>query len=272
MSAAPRVESVEVAGRKIAWRRLGEGPPLVMVNGYAATSADWDPTLLALLADGHELLCLDNRGVGDSELGDPTEVSIGAMADDVERAMDSAGLDAAPLLGWSMGGFVVQTLALRAPGRAEAVVLLATDPGGPSATLADPEVWRHLTDHSGTPREQASRLIHLLFPPAAAAGIDAEFGEIVAAARAELAPAALQAQERAIDAWHEEEPPPMPPMPAPALVVCGSEDVVIPPANTAALAARWPRATASVFPGGGHAFMAQEPGRLAAMVEEFLAA
>ncbi|HXD55817.1 MAG TPA: alpha/beta hydrolase [Solirubrobacteraceae bacterium] len=267
----PEIESVLLGGRRIAWRRLGEGPPLVMVNGYAATSADWDPTLLALLADTHELICLDNRGVGSSELGDQAELSVGAMADDVERVMDAAGLDAAPLLGWSMGGFVVQTVAARVPGRAAAVVLLATDPGGPEATLADPETWARLTDHTGTAREQASRIIHVLFPPAAAAGIDAEFGEIVAAARAELEPATLRAQERAIAAWHEEDPPPLPAMPSPALIVCGSEDVVIPPANTAALAARWPGATASVFPGGGHAFMAQEPGRLAAMIDEFLA-
>jgi hypothetical protein len=75
-------------------------------------------------------------------------------------------------------------------------VLLATDPGGPEA-VADPAVWARLCDHSGTPREQATRLISLLFPPPLAAQIDREFGEVVAEARAGLSTRMLMAQEPA---------------------------------------------------------------------------
>ena len=69
MGSAP-VGNIEVEGRRFAWRTVGEGPALLLVNGYAATAADWDPTFLAGLAESFEVICPDNRGIGSSELGD----------------------------------------------------------------------------------------------------------------------------------------------------------------------------------------------------------
>src|SRR5581483_7157126 len=117
----------------------------------------------------------------------------------------------------------------------------------------------------GTPREQASRLIALLLPPALAPELDREFGDVVAAARAELSAESLLAQEAAIDAWHGQPPPPIPRHPPPVLAAAGSEDAVIPAANLQRLVARWPGAQVELFAGGGHAFMAQEPERVAAL-------
>ncbi len=126
------------------------------------------------------------------------------------------------------------------PERVEALALLSTDPGGAAAALAAPAVWAALTDHSGTPRQQASRVISLLFPPDLAPEIDRQFGELVADARAELSPQALSAQEAAMAAWHEEEQAPPESAAPPVLAAHGSEDLVIPPENLDALAARWP--------------------------------
>jgi pimeloyl-ACP methyl ester carboxylesterase len=270
-TASERTETVEVEGRRLACRLLGSGPPLLLVNGYAATAADWDPTLLAGLADSFELICPDLRGMGDSQLGDPAQLSIDGLAADLERILEARDLQTAPVAAWSMGGFAAQRLALRAPERVESLVLLGTDPGGNAATLADPTVWARLTDRSGTPREQASRLISLLFPPPVAADVDRRFGEVVAAARAELADEALRAQQTAMEAWHREEQPRPGERAPPVLVLHGEEDVVIPAANAAALAERWPRAEAELFAGGGHAFMAQEPERVAGRIASFLA-
>jgi pimeloyl-ACP methyl ester carboxylesterase len=50
----------------MAYRRVGSGSPLVVLNGFAATKDDWDPRFLALLASQHELVLLDNRGMGES--------------------------------------------------------------------------------------------------------------------------------------------------------------------------------------------------------------
>ena len=198
---------LELEGRDLAWRTAGAGPPLLLVNGYASTAGDWDSTLIDGLGRAFEVLCPDNRGMGASGLGDLSEpLTIDAMAADLVALLDARGIDRLPVAGWSMGGFVAQALACRAPERVSALVLLGTDPGGAAAVLADAGVWALLTSRAGTPREQASRLISVLFPPGPAAEIDAAFGDVVAAARAEVSTAALDAQEAAMRAWHAREP------------------------------------------------------------------
>jgi pimeloyl-ACP methyl ester carboxylesterase len=265
----PRIESTSVAGRRLAWRVVGEGPPLLLVNGYAATGDDWDPGFLAALAGRHEVICPDNQGMGESDPG-PEPMSIDALAADLRAVLEARGIEACAVAGWSMGGFAAQRLAETAPESVTALALLSTDPGGSTAVEADPADWRRLVDHSGTPREQASRLISLLFPPPQAEAIDREFGEIVAPARAALSPAALRAQEEAMEAWHREDRPP-PPDPPPTLVVHGREDRVIPAANAEPLAARWGAAAPELFDGCGHALMAQQPDAVASRLIGFFA-
>lgn len=246
-------------------------PPLLLVNGYAATAADWDPQFLAALSRSFDPIRPDNRGVGNSPLGKLDGVlTIETMAADLETLLNERGIRSLPVAGWSMGGFIAQALAARAPDRVEALVLLATDPGGPAAVAPDPMIWAQLTDATGTPREQATRLISLLFPAPVAAEIDRQFGEVTAAARAELPAATLDAQENAMRIWHEERRPPLPPRPWRVLAVSGSEDVVISPENLDRLAARWPGCRIEEFEGGGHAFMAQKPDRLADLITSFL--
>lgn len=266
MGPPERAGTLELDGRRLAWRVLGSGPPLILINGYAATAHDWDPTLLSLLARRFEVVCPDNRGEGDSELGDPQQLTVEAMADDVERLLDELGHEQAAIAGWSMGGFLAQALATRRPRRVSTLVLMSTDPGGRRAVRADPEVWARLTDHSGSPREQAARLISLLFPPPVAAEVDRQFGDVVAGARAQLSDEALRAQEAAMERWHGKEQPPAPEDAPPVVIAHGTEDVVIPPANADALALHWPGAKIRMFAGGGHAFMAQEPQRLAELI------
>lgn len=271
MAAGEATGAIEISGRRFAWRALGTGPPLLLVNGYAATGADWDPTFLGALAVTHEVICPDNRGLGGSELGDG-ELTVDCMAADLEALLDARGIASAGVVGWSMGGFVAQQLARRAPGRVEALALLSTDPGGPETVVADPAVWARLTDRSGTPRDQASRLIALLFPAALAPAIDRDFGDLVAAGRAALSPAALSAQEAAMEAWHRDEQPRAAGAEGmPTLVVHGGEDEVIPAANAELLAARWPGAEVEIVAGAAHAVMAQEAERVAASIGALLA-
>jgi pimeloyl-ACP methyl ester carboxylesterase len=267
-----QTRTIEIAGRRFAWRSVGRGPLLLLLNGYAATGADWDPAFLSALAESFDVICPDNRGMGDSELGDSEQLTIDAMAGDLEALLDALGIERLPLVGWSMGGFVAQALAERSPQRVEAMVLLASAPAGPEAVPGQAASWALLTDHSGTPREQAGRLIAVLFPPALAPQIDRQAGALVADARAKLSARALSAQERALLAWRG-EPRAAPGANAPPmLALCGGEDVVIPPENSELLAARWPGGRAERLTGGGHAFMAQEPIRVASLIEAFLRA
>ena len=259
--AARGQQQIDVEGRRFAWRAVGNGPPLLLVNGYAATGGDWDPTFLVGLTESFQVICPDNRGMGGSDLGD-AELTVDGMATDLEALLDALGIQGLPVVGWSMGGFVAQRLAARAPQRVTALTLIATDPGAPDGIPLGDEAWARLIDHSGTPREQASRLIALLFPPPLAAEIDRRFGDFVAEARARLSPQALKAQEEVMLAWHREPQPASAGHVPPTQILHGELDEVIPAANVTPLAARWPGARTETFPGCGHAVMAQEPQRL----------
>jgi pimeloyl-ACP methyl ester carboxylesterase len=208
----------------------------------------------------------ESRGMGRSDLGEDP-VTVAALAADVGLVMDAREIDAATVVGWSLGGIVAQEMAAADPARIASLVLLATAPGGDRATEPDPEVWDLLTDHGGSPREQASRLLSLLFPPAIAPGIDEQFGDVVAAARAQLSPAALEAQEAVWEAWRDGPyRDHLSGLTCPILVACGSEDAVMPPANSVTLAGESDHAWLARFQGVGHALMAQEPQRLATLI------
>jgi pimeloyl-ACP methyl ester carboxylesterase len=166
-----------------------------------------------------------------------------------------------------MGGFIAQSMARVAPERVAALGLISTHTGGPDCVDADPAVWQRLIDHSGTPREQATRLLSLLFPPDRAAEVDERFGEIVAAARAELPEPVLFMQEEAIVAWHG-RPTPLPVLKPslPTVVVHGGSDTVVPSANAEVVAGVHPGARVELLPDCAHAPMAQHPEAVAAAI------
>ncbi len=259
----------------IAWRRLGEGPPLLLINGYAATKDDWDPNFLAGLAQASTVICPDNRGVGESARGEG-ELTIGSMANDLVSFADSLGLETFDLAGWSMGGFIAQTLVTRIPERVRSLTLLSTDGGGSSAERRAPEIEQALTNKGGSPEEQADRLIDLLFPPDFATQVKAAAGSVVADARSRLDPAGLAEQERAMTDWYESADPPIGRISGlardgfPVLTAHGLEDRVIPADNSRIISAALGNSWQATFPGGGHAFMAQEPERLSSLISLFL--
>jgi pimeloyl-ACP methyl ester carboxylesterase len=127
-----------------------------------------------------------------------------------------------------------------------------------------------LRDLSGTPREQASELISLLFPRERAVQVDAEFGELVAAARAAFPVEVASAQWRAMEAWEAAGAGEgLGEISCPTLVATGDEDIVIPPTNALALATVIPGAWLARFPCSGHAFMADHPRSLARLITAF---
>lgn len=100
------VAKIEIEGRRFAWSSVGRGPELLLLNGYAATGKDWDPTFLMRLARSHRVICPDNRGLGESELGEGAELTIETMAADLEALLDALEVESLPVVGWSMGDFV----------------------------------------------------------------------------------------------------------------------------------------------------------------------
>lgn len=263
--------TVAVDGGQIVCHVLGKGPPLVLLNGFGATSSDWDPSFINRLASSNQLVLVNNRGIGGST-DDGQSFDIAKLADDTACVIATLGVQRANVMGWSMGGFIAQTLALRHPARVEKLVLLSTDPGGIEADLALPGVWSELIDTSGTPNEQARRLFFLLFPNDIAESFYRKYGGIVAAARAQLSVELLKRQAAAMDAWHRNGvASQLRDIRVPVLIAAGTEDIVIPASNAQKLGNAIPGARLAQYPHGGHAFMAQYPQPLAHLITDFLA-
>ena len=87
---AESLSTVAVDGGQIVYRRVGSGRPLLVLNGLAATSSDWDPSFIDRLASSHELILLNNRGIGGStDDGQPFDIA--KLADDAARVIGPSG-------------------------------------------------------------------------------------------------------------------------------------------------------------------------------------
>lgn len=134
--------AVSTDGATIAYRELGDpsARPLVLVHGWAQSSACWGPELLDELATRYRVVALDLRGHGHSTVAEAGYDSSSQWADDVEAVLDAAGIGegaGAILLGWSYGGIVVSDyLSARGEGRVAGIVLcgavtsISRSPGG----------------------------------------------------------------------------------------------------------------------------------------------
>lgn len=134
-------------GIEIAYETFGDPthPPIVLIMGLGTQMIAWPDQMCRDLADrGHYVVRFDNRDVGQSTHLDaepapefldlvlkrrPMAYRIEDMADDAIGLMDALGLDKVHLVGASLGGFIAQTLALRAPDRVLSLTLMMTSTG-----------------------------------------------------------------------------------------------------------------------------------------------
>jgi pimeloyl-ACP methyl ester carboxylesterase len=134
---------VKINGMRLNYELHGEsGPPLVLVHGYTGDITDWRPQLPAF-SPSYRMLIVDLRGHGQSEApADRSLYTIGHFADEVEALIDEIGFPRYHLLGHSMGGAVVQEIALRSPERLLSLTLYSTtDDFSVAASNGPLKVW-----------------------------------------------------------------------------------------------------------------------------------
>ena len=186
--------------------------------------------------------------------------------------MGAIGLRRADVLGWSMGGFVAQQLAVRHPQRVRRLVLAGTNPGG-AATVLGPSADQRI-DSDPDPSDAA--VLRVLYPrnPAGRAAGRAFLARLDTASESGEIPddfavpaRTVRAQVAAEDGWlrSDANADALRSLRIPTLAAGGSVDPVVPPANLRRIAALIPGARLEIYP-GSHAFLFQHrrplrPGR-----------
>ena len=259
--------TANVNGHELHYLRRGEGEPLLLVMGMSGTHLTWGEPFLRLLERDFEVITYDHRGVGKSSRTEPG-YSIADLANDAAALLDHLGLESAHVLGISMGGMVAQELALRDPGRVRTLTLGCTYSGGEGSALTSPEVSERLSDAwQAGDRERAIRTGWEANVSAGFAQDEDAFQSFRQIALDLPVPLpVILGQVQAIYGHDTAER--LAEIGAPALVIHGTEDQMLPVANGRMIAERIPGARLEIFDGVGHLFWVEEPERAAALLRE----
>jgi pimeloyl-ACP methyl ester carboxylesterase len=266
-----RVQTTMVAGTSIAWYERGQGQPLVMLMGTGSTMAEWDPALLRLLALDHRLILFDYPGVGLS--GPWHGSSFDSLADATAGLIEALGLRDPGVLGWSMGGFVAQRLAIGHPTDVSHLILAGTNPGGNRTALGSTKAQAI----DSKPHPSDKEILRELYPRKAEAEGRRFLRRLVRASRSGEIPddfhvrgATTRRQVAAENPWLRSNRNfgQLAGIGIPTLAAAGRHDPVVPRVNLRRIAARVPESKLRVFP-GAHAFLFQDRRSFARAVAGF---
>jgi len=265
------VPYADARGARIWYEVAGEGPPLLLIAGFGSNATVYWANIPPL-AQRFRTIAMDPRGSGRSDVA-PGPYSMALLADDAAAVLDAAGAPLAHVFGTSMGGMVAQHVALRHPQRVAGLVLLCTTPGGarhvppPTEKMARFMAAVEIAD----PAEAVRHTYPLHYSDAYAAAHDAEIvARSLANRHLRSTPegrAAQLAAVRAHDTWDA-----LPRLRAPALVLHGEEDGVVPVENGRNIASRIPGARLVTWPQGRHLFFAECADEVNAETAAFLQA
>jgi len=128
MSRAPTESTVEVNGVRLFTRRVGDGPPVVVLHGGPGAHHDYLLPQYDRLAEGRALLYYDQRGGGRSPVSRDVAVGWREHVADLDALRDHWQLDRLILLGYSWGGLLAVLYALEHPDRIARLALVSAAP------------------------------------------------------------------------------------------------------------------------------------------------
>ncbi|MBL8697963.1 MAG: alpha/beta hydrolase [Alphaproteobacteria bacterium] len=256
---------------RIYFHAVGDGPAIVFAHGLGGSHLSWWQQV-AHFMPRHRCIAISHRGFGPSVAppGGPEPLE---YADDLAAVLDHLGVAQAAIVGQSMGGWTTIEFALRYPARVRGIVLSSTsgtiDPRTLGKELHAPlDRW---TAESATQRERCAAngvhvaagprmareqpALHLLYQQIDETSVGLDKNRI----RERLWATRVRDAAVARDIL------------APALVVMGAEDIVIPPMIADRLAASFARGRALTFPDAGHSPYFERAARFNDAVATFLA-
>lgn len=269
---------VEANGIRYAYRRFGAstGVPLLFLIHFRATMDFWDPAVVNPLAKDRPVILFSNAGVGLS--GGEAPDTIDGMAGHVEAFLDALKLKTVDFLGLSVGGYAAQQVSLDRPDLVRRLVLVGTGPrGGEDIAQPSPDVQAIFAKGAGP----AVSLPQLFFTQSensqtAARAYVARMALRTAEREPPITPQAAKNQGAAFRAWGQvpesNRYARLPDIKQPALVVNGSNDILIKTINSYILAQHLPNAKLIIYPDSGHGSLYQYHDDFVGEVSRFLQA
>ena len=263
----PAIQSVELPNRvKLPYVEQGDpsGVPVVLLHGFLDSWRSFEP-VLSNLPESIRTFALTQRGHGDASRP-AAGYGVRDFAADLTALMDVLQLEAAVIVGGSSGGLVARRFAIDHPERALGLVLL-----GSPATLRDKpgvlEAWgstiSKLTDPIATDFVREFQESTLARP------VPQAFFETLVQESLKVPAHVCKATCKGLledDSFGELDK-----IKAPTLIVWGDQDATLPRSDQGSLAAAITGSRLLVYPGAGHAFYWEEPGRVASDLVAFIA-
>ena len=260
-------------GGTIATLDYGEGPTIVLSHGVTLSNRTWVKQFEALPKEGFRVVAFDHRGHGDSEAGSSGH-SIDNLADDVRTVLDALDVRGGVIVGHSMGGIAVQAYVTRHPEHAarhlRGIVLLSTLSRVRISEMPGlQKLLGLLTDNSpdiGTlfgRRDLGLVLTRFGFganPQPSHVELTRQMIAACDAATSRLAGQALLSLDLTAA---------LPGITLPTLVVCGTSDLLTPPAEARRIARLIPGARLELIPKAGHMVMLERAAALDALIVDF---
>jgi len=284
-TASTRTGTVPAAGTELAYLRIGEGAPVVVIPGGPRFGFAHVRPALDVLANGRELVYFDERGSGSSPAGDQANISTAGTLSDLDAFLDGLELEQVALAGHSLAAHMVALYAATRADRVRALVLL--NPAPPFAPEHREQFGNEMTSRRTS--EDADELERIK------ASSEYEAGDVAAVERYYQVlyvpffndrQVALTTQYRLTknrsknrdtaqrifaDFGKHELPMKLDSIACPTLVIHGENDPV-PVASSAAIADAIPQGQLVVVPGANHYGFLESPETVAAAVETFLVA
>jgi pimeloyl-ACP methyl ester carboxylesterase len=261
-------------GIDYAYREIGTGAvPLVLLQHFRGNLENWDPQLVDALAARRRVVAFDNVGVGATTGTTPNTIE--QMAHDAIAFIAALDTPRVDILGFSIGSFVAQEIALIRPDVVRRLVLASSAPrGGAGMHGWAPEVINAV----GQPQPDPAGYLEVFFTssPASRQAGQEILGRVYARTTDIDEPttwATRQAQYDAVCDWGIPNHAALQRVSAighPVFIGNGDSDPMIPPHFSYLLAGLISQAMVKIYPDAAHGFLFQHANQFAADVTEFL--
>ena len=251
---------IEVQGVNYAYRLLGEPSdvPIVCLQHFIGTLDNWDPIIINGLAKERQVITIDNTGIGNSDGVTPDNVQ--KMTNDALKIISAMGISQCDLLGYSLGGFIAQTMAVVRPDLLRKIILVGTAPQGAKALHSFPQLVEKAfqLDRMGT-----YLFIFATKSEKSRAKLTATLQRLMERKQdrdKETSMSAIQAQITALTRWGTDPVTiNLNEIRQPVLIIQGSDDEMMDSASSRELFEQIPNAVLTYYPDSAHGSFLQYP-------------